>query len=83
MLPCSHTTSSAAAVLNQLFETLPEGEQEIIARLTRARIRSGFAATNNSFGKTMSGLARARITTERPPEKIQSFERWTAIRQAT
>jgi hypothetical protein len=67
---------------DQLFETLPKGERGIIEGLARASSSSGFAATNGSFANTMFDLARARITADRHPDKIQSFEQWTAIRQA-
>jgi hypothetical protein len=65
-----------------LFETLPKGEQWIIEGLARATSSSGFAATNGSFAKTMFDLTRARITAERHPDKIQSLEQWTDLRQA-
>jgi hypothetical protein len=67
---------------DQLFETLPKAEQGIIEGLARASNSSGFAATNGSFAKTMFDLARARITAERHPDKIQSLEQWTDIRRA-
>ena len=68
---------------DQLFETLPKGEQEIIEGLARtggSTTRDGTA--NGSFAKTMFEIARARITAERHPNKVAPFDKWKATNPA-
>ena len=63
------------AQADELFETLPAEEREIIERLARTSNRP-FVAGDGSLASTMYVLARARITAERHPNKIKSFEAW-------
>jgi len=68
--------------IDQLFDTLPEGERAIIERLARAGSIAGYAAANPAFAKTMYEHARARITAERHANKILTLEQWSAQKPA-
>lgn len=59
-----------------LFAALRTGEQVIIEELARTRNGGHFATGNGSLATTFFEIARARITAERHPSKIPTFEQW-------
>ncbi len=63
------------AQADEMFATLPAEEKETIDTLARAGNRP-FGAGDGSLASTMHLLTRARITAERHPNKIKSFETW-------
>lgn len=63
------------AKADELFETLPAEERGTIERLARTGNRP-FIAGDGSLASTMYVLTRARITAERYPDNIKSFEAW-------
>jgi hypothetical protein len=67
------------AAADQLFTSLTADEQSIIEGL--ARSKSSQATWNKgSLAEIMHGTIKARITIERHPGKIPSFEQWATIR---
>jgi hypothetical protein len=60
---------------DRLFSTLPDKERAAIETAARARAPR-FGRGNGSLAQTMFEIERARITVQRHPEKILSFEQW-------
>jgi hypothetical protein len=67
------------ATADQLFASLPANEQSIIEDLARSK---AYQATWNkgSLAEIMHASNKARITIDRHPNKIPSFEQWAAVR---
>ena len=60
---------------NRLFSTLPEKEQAVIETAARAKA-PGYGRGSGSLAQIMFEIERARITTERHPGKIPTYEQW-------
>lgn len=59
---------------DRLFATLPAHEQSAIEFAARGKGQRG--AEKGSLGQIVLGIERARITAEKYPKKIASFEQW-------
>jgi hypothetical protein len=59
---------------DRLFATLPAQEQSAIEFAARGKGQRG--AEKGSLGQIVLGIERARITAEKYPNKIASFEQW-------
>lgn len=67
------------AEADKLFNTLPAEEQSSIEALARATA-APTGSRDNFMAKTLVKLKRAKITAERYPNRISSFEQWHATR---
>jgi Replication initiator protein A len=63
-----------------LFENLPADERTAIEQLARSKGRSPFGSTG-SIAELMYRIDRARITIERHPRQVPSFEEWRVSRR--
>lgn len=63
-----------------LFATLPETEQAVIEGLVIQQWPTR-SSRQGSLATTIFQLAKARITAERHPDRIQTLEQWRAKRQ--
>jgi hypothetical protein len=66
------------AAAEELFASLPEDECSIIEDLARSKA-SQSAWHKGPLAEIMHGADKARITIERHPGKIPSFEHWAAV----
>ena len=63
------------AAADRLFSSLPETQRVAIEAAARAKAPR-YGRGSGSLAQTMFEIERARITAERHPGKIPSFEEW-------
>ncbi|TQF37919.1 hypothetical protein UNPF46_17545 [Bradyrhizobium sp. UNPF46] len=63
---------------DKLFASLPLDEQQAILALAQTEV--GEEKGNNPIRSHLADMARARITAERHPDQIQTFEQWREAR---